>query len=113
MLQTIDTFQTKSVTAFTQMKDIRNQIKILMHKAKIEITQIQKLSDDIAAYDIAFNQYSKNQLSYKDFTKERTVEKTKLVDATHHSTICSTCNYVCHERCGLEETTIQGDQIFQ
>jgi len=113
MLQTIDTFQTKSVTAFTEMKDIRNQIKTLMHKAKIEITAIQKLSDDIAAYDVAVKQHSQNQLSYKDFTKERIVKVPKLVDASYHSTICSTCNYVCHDRCGLKETTIQGDQIFQ
>lgn len=37
MIETIDTFKKKSVTAFKQMKDIRNEMKSILHAARVEV----------------------------------------------------------------------------
>ena len=113
MVQALDTFKTKSVTAFKNMKDIRNEIKTLMHSAQLEVTQIQKMQDEIASFDAVLAQASSDLITYKDYSKARTVENIELVDSPHHSTLCQNCNHVCHDKCGLQETTIVGAQIFQ
>ncbi len=37
----------------------------------------------------------------------------EIVDAPYHSTICGQCDFVCHQKCSLEETQEVGNQIFQ
>ena len=32
----------------------------------------------------------------------------QLVDVSYHSTLCSTCEQVCHHRCGLNEISTAG-----
>lgn len=34
--------------------------------------------------------------------------RTQIVDAPYHSTLCSTCRTVCHDRCGLTGITTPG-----
>lgn len=113
MIQTIDTFKTKSVTAFKQMKDIRNEIKTQMHAARLEVSKIQKMQDEIAAFDAVLQQSNKDLITYKDYTKGREVDKVEIIDAPFHSTLCQNCNHVCHPKCKLDETTAVGAQIFQ
>jgi len=85
MIETIDTFKTKSVTAFKDMKDIRNAIKALMHEARLEVSQIQKMQDELAAFEHALKQYKTDEVNYKDYTRERVVETKELVDTKYHS----------------------------
>jgi dsDNA-specific endonuclease/ATPase MutS2 len=85
MIETIDTFKTKSVTAFKDMKDIRNAIKALMHEARLEVSQIQKMQDELAAFEHALKQYKNDEVNYKDYTRERVVETKELVDTKYHS----------------------------
>jgi hypothetical protein len=85
MVETIDTFKTKSVTAFKDMKDIRNAIKALMHEARLEVSHIQKMQDELAAFEHALKQYRTDEVTYKDYTRERVVETKELVDAKYHS----------------------------
>ncbi|CAF0766564.1 unnamed protein product [Adineta ricciae] len=113
MMETIDTFKTKSVGAFKDMKDIRNAIKALMHEARLEVSQIQKMQDELAAFEHALKQYKTEEVTYKDYTRERVVETKELVDAKYHSTVCRKCDHVCHDKCGLHETTTHGNRIFQ
>jgi hypothetical protein len=51
MLSIINTFQTKSVAAFDDMRTIRNAIKTCMHDARLEITNVQQMHDQILAYE--------------------------------------------------------------
>jgi hypothetical protein len=51
MLCTINTFQTKSVAAFDDMRTIRNAIKTCMHDARLEIIKVQRMHDDILVYE--------------------------------------------------------------
>ena len=85
MVETIDTFKTKSVTAFKDMKDIRNAIKALMHEARLEVSRIQKMQDELAAFEHALKQYKTDEVTYKDYTRERVVETKELIDAKYHS----------------------------
>ncbi|CAF2505528.1 unnamed protein product [Rotaria sp. Silwood2] len=113
MIETIDTFKIKSVTAFKDMKDIRNAIKALMHEARLEVSHIQKMQDELAAFEHALKQYKTDEVTYKDYTRERVVETKELVDTKYHSTVCRKCDHVCHDKCGLHETTTHGNRIFQ
>ncbi|UJR16644.1 hypothetical protein I4U23_003544 [Adineta vaga] len=113
MLATLNTFKTKSVAAFTNMKDIRNTIKQLMHAARIEVVRIQKMQDEIAMFEAGLKQANADTVTYKDYKKERVIDNIEFIDTRHHSTLCQSCNYVCHENCGLNEATVVGHQIFQ
>ncbi len=60
MLSIINTFQTKSVAAFDDMRTIRNAIKTCMHEARLEITKVQQMHDDILVYEqVLFVEYIK------------------------------------------------------
>ncbi|CAF1182575.1 unnamed protein product, partial [Didymodactylos carnosus] len=112
MIETIDTFKTKSVSAFKDMKEIRNAIKALMHEARLEVSKIQKMQDELAAFEHALKQYKTEEVSYKNYIKERYVETKELVDAKYNSTVCRRCDFVCHDNCGLNETTAHSNQIL-
>ena len=45
---------------------------------------------------------------YKRYTHVTQIEETEVVDASHYSTLCSTCREVCHEQCQPNETTASG-----
>jgi len=51
MLSIINTFQTKSLAAFDDMRTIRNAIKTCMHEARLEITKVQQMHDEILVYE--------------------------------------------------------------
>ena len=40
---------------------------------------------------------------YKGFIQVTQIEDTKIVDAAYYSTLCSTCQVVCHDKCQLDE----------
>lgn len=113
MIRTLSTFKTKSVAAFKNMKEIRNAIKELLHTARIEIVLIQKMQDEVAMFEIGRKQAEADTVTYKEYTKERIVDKVEIVDAAYHSTLCQNCNHVCHDDCKLDETKGVGAQIFQ
>ncbi|CAF3820606.1 unnamed protein product [Rotaria sp. Silwood1] len=111
LVDLIDTFEKKSVKAFTDMKTLRNDIKSMMHKARLEVENIQKMQDEIAALQAGMKGYDDDITKNKDFTQKK-VAVAQLVDAPYHSTICSECNTVCHDQCGLQETYKKGDQTL-
>ena len=45
---------------------------------------------------------------YAKYTQNTTVKEKKIVDAPYHSTLCSTCQNVCHDCCGLAEISTPG-----
>ncbi|CAF4813992.1 unnamed protein product [Rotaria sp. Silwood1] len=71
------------------------------------------MQDEIEAFEVVLKQSNDDLVTYKEYSKEREVEKIEIVDAPFHSTLCQNCNYVCHSRCKLDETTTVGSQIFQ
>ncbi|CAF4936763.1 unnamed protein product, partial [Rotaria sp. Silwood1] len=113
MLQKINTFQAKSVAAFKDLENQRNIIKALMTEAKLEVTNIQKMQDEIASLQQALKKYGDDESMYQQYTQETVLDVKEIVDAEYHSTMCSKCDNVCHDRCSLNETTVVGHDIFQ
>ncbi|CAF1362766.1 unnamed protein product [Didymodactylos carnosus] len=113
MLQKVNTFQAKSVTAFKDLENQRNIIKALMLEAKLEVTNIQKMQDEIASLEQALKRYDEDEGAYQTYTQDTVVDVKEIVDAEYHSTMCSKCDNVCHDHCSLEETTVVGHDIFQ
>jgi len=112
ILETIDSFKQVSIDSFIQLKQIRNDIKSIMHQARLEMIQIQKIQDELSQLDIAFKQADRDTNTYQDHTRMHAVEKLEVVDAPHHSTLCANCNQVCHDNCRLNETKNVGAQII-
>jgi hypothetical protein len=112
LIDLIDTFEVKSVEAFTDMKTLRNDIKTMMHKARLEVENIQKMQDEIAGLQAGMKGYEDNITKNQDYIRKKIVPVEELVDASYHSTICSECNHVCHDNCQLNETHTKGDQTL-
>ncbi|CAF3940745.1 unnamed protein product, partial [Rotaria sp. Silwood1] len=113
IVEKIDSFQATSVEEFTKVKEIRNQIKALMHTVRLQITEIQRMQDEIAMFEEALKQANEGIVTFNNYSTHRTVEKIEIVDAPYHSTLCQNCNHVCHDQCQLDETSIVGAQIFK
>ncbi|UJR31137.1 hypothetical protein I4U23_018644 [Adineta vaga] len=100
ILQIVDSFKQISIDSFLQLKQTRNEIRSILHQAHLELIQIQKIHDEIFQLDQEFR------------LTNQTIEKTEIIDADYHSTLCANCNYVCHNNCHLNETTGIGAHIF-
>ncbi|CAF2677272.1 unnamed protein product [Rotaria sp. Silwood2] len=112
ILETIDSFKQISIDIFLRMKQIRNDIKSIIHQIRLEMIQIQKIQDAIAQLDLTFKQTNRDVATYQDHTRHHIVEKIQQIDAPHHSTLCVNCNQVCHNNCRLNETNIVDAQIL-
>jgi hypothetical protein len=112
ILETIDSFKQISIHAFIQMKQIRNDIKSIIHQVRLELLQIQKIQNQLSQLDSALKQANRDILTYQDYIRVQTIEKIELIDAPYHSTLCTNCNQVCHNNCRLNETKMLGAQIF-
>jgi hypothetical protein len=97
---------------FTDMKNLRFKIKAQLHDSRLKFQELQTILDSLVAAEIAVRQYGKDADAFKNFTQDETITVTKLVDAPFHSTICSNCNQVCHENCGLNEVSTTGTNHF-
>ena len=112
MITIIDKFQSMSVEPFNMMVQSRNKIKSSLHDARLHSSQILQMQDEIHAYEERVKQCDDDKDKFKHFTR-KVQERSVKVPAKYHSTICSNCNYVCHDGCHLQETTKIGDQIFR
>ncbi|CAF4213575.1 unnamed protein product, partial [Rotaria magnacalcarata] len=89
ILQTIDSFQQISIDSFVKMKEIRNELKSIIHQVRLEMIQIQKIQDEIILLDLGFQKADRDMLAYRDHTQSRTIEKIEQIDAPYHSTLCA------------------------
>ncbi|CAF1290745.1 unnamed protein product [Didymodactylos carnosus] len=111
LVDLVDQFEVKTVAAFGDMKQLRHDIKSMMHNARLEVENIQKAQDEMAAIQTGIKGFDDDISKNKDFTRKK-VDVAQLVDAPYHSTICSQCNHVCHDHCALQETYTQGHQVL-
>ncbi len=112
LCQTIKELSPTSTEAFKQMREQRNHIKSTLHNARLQIVQLQKLQDDLDAAQTALGKYGADAEAFKNYVQKKVVTQNELVDAPYHSTICSSCNFVCHDHCGLNEISNTGDNQF-
>ncbi|KAM9983076.1 hypothetical protein ACTFIZ_005683 [Dictyostelium cf. discoideum] len=112
ILECVTKMSAVSTKDFGEMKAHRHNIKAILHKAKTDIGNLQKLQDSLSQYQHQLEMANKDKESFKNFTTKNTIEKFELKDAPYHSTICSTCDHVCHDNCGLQELSTKGDNAF-
>ncbi|UJR24254.1 hypothetical protein I4U23_027221 [Adineta vaga] len=113
MIQLINECSPKAITAFTDMKNIRNTIRSLFHKARLEVTKIQKMQDEIAALQQGVSDFDSVRQLNKNYVQKKTVDNVEQIPCSHYNTVCTVCTEVCHNECSLTETTTVGDQIFE
>lgn len=101
-----------STEQFKNMRDLRHVIKAHLHKAQIEMAELQKVGEKLEMLSKKHAQFSRDRETFKNFTEREEQEKVELVDVAYHSTLCSVCNHVCHQQCGLDEITTKGDNAF-
>ncbi|KAM9989967.1 hypothetical protein ACTFIY_006005 [Dictyostelium cf. discoideum] len=112
ILESVTKMSSVSTKDFGEMKSHRHNIKAILHKAKADIGNLQKLQDSLAQYQHQLEKANNDKESFKNYTTKQTIEKYELKDAPYHSTLCSTCDHVCHDHCGLQELTTKGDNAF-
>eukprot|EP01132_Coremiostelium_polycephalum_P001957 gene1957-2399_t len=109
-IKSIDSVASKD---FKIMRQSRSEIQALLHGTRLEINNFLKVHDEIIIAKAQLKGYEDDEGKFKNYTQKKTVDKVTLVDAKYHSTICSTCNYVCHDHCGLHETSQVGNAVFK
>ncbi|KAM9953507.1 hypothetical protein ACTFIR_008579 [Dictyostelium discoideum] len=112
ILQSVTKMSAVSTKDFGDMKAHRHNIKSILHKAKTDIGNLQKLQDSLSQYQNQLEKANNDKESFKNYTTKNTIEKYELKDAPYHSTLCSTCDHVCHDNCGLQELSTKGDNAF-
>lgn len=112
ILNTITSFTQISVKAFTEMRETQDEIRAKMHATRLQIVEIQKMQNELAAYEEAVQQCGEEQMSFKDFIQVEKIKQKALIESSTHNTLCSACHFVCHQNCQLDEITMAGDQLF-
>lgn len=97
---------------FAQMKEQRDIVKSTLHEARCKVEELQKVQDSILDIGAKMRFAKENQSRFKDYTTTKMVDKIEWIETEHHNTLCSTCNVVCHENCGLDEVQHIGDCRF-
>lgn len=92
-----------STYEFEQMRKIRNTIKTNIQDAKLEILNLQRIQEEYQKAVMAAEKFNATADEFKDYTVQKTIPQEQMVDAPYHSTICTKCNKVCHDHCGLDE----------
>jgi GTP-binding protein EngB required for normal cell division len=95
------------------MRDARMRLKQSLHAAMLETQKYRQVLASLDQAEAAMKQNSSDVNAFSNYIKRTQQTVTELVDASYHSTICSTCNVVCHNRCGLSEISAHGDNAFR
>ncbi|GAQ80006.1 hypothetical protein KFL_000440080 [Klebsormidium nitens] len=112
IMQKILKMASESTGAFKELREKRNEIKAKMASALTEFRNMQMLEDKLerSQYDLEGAVASRD--NYKDFARTETVEEVEQIPCGYHNTLCSTCQQVCHEKCGLEFISEAGGEAF-
>jgi Pyruvate/2-oxoacid:ferredoxin oxidoreductase delta subunit len=95
------------------IRDSRERLQIVLHGVSLKIEELQTVQMQLDLAEKMMKNGQLKQEQYKNFTQEKTVKETLLVDAPYHSTICRHCNVVCHDHCGLSEIKNEGSNRFK
>jgi hypothetical protein len=97
---------------FTHIKEHRQALNATMHKARVEMKNLLELMTQIKRCEDIMADEKHNQQAFSDFMTTTDITTEDIVDASYHSTICSSCNHWCHENCGLAEISQKGSNMF-
>jgi GTP-binding protein EngB required for normal cell division len=95
------------------MRDARMRLKQALHAALLDTQQYRQVLASLDKAELLLQQNSSDVNAFSNYIKRTQQTVTELVDASYHSTICSSCNAVCHNNCGLDEIANRGDNAFR
>jgi hypothetical protein len=114
LVQHITQIPQHGITAkvFSQIKEHRQALNATMHKARVEMKNLLELMTQIKRCEDLMADEKHNQHAFSKFMTTTDITTEDIVDASDHSTICSSCNHWCHEPCGLNEISQKGSNMF-
>ena len=95
------------------MREARMRLKQALHAALLDTQQYRTVLASLDQAEALMKQNSSDANAFSNFVQRTQQTVTELVDASYHSTICSSCNKVCHDHCGLSEISNAGDNAFR
>ena len=98
----MDAIEPIATDEFVKIKTLRSDIKSALHQIRMELSNLQKVTDHIATIEINKQLADTTAELNKEFTTQQTITVNEMVTVNYHSTICPKCNWVCHDHCGLE-----------
>lgn len=104
-----------STAAFQTMREKQDTIKALLAGTLMEIKKLHAVQDRLTDAEKARTGATEDVKKYSNFKQTKEVETSKLVDCEYYNTMCQKHAemYMCHEHCGLPQTTTVGDNIFK
>jgi hypothetical protein len=93
---------------FLKIKKLRSAIKSQLHQIRSELVNLQKVTEVISNISSEVKVAEETANHNQNFTVKKMVPVTKMSEVNYHSTICSNCNTICHEHCGLEFSSTPG-----
>jgi energy-coupling factor transporter ATP-binding protein EcfA2 len=102
MTTTLGGIEPIATEEFMKIKKLRSNIKSSLHEIRLNLVNLQNVQNELDATSIELKIAEETANSNQNFTVEKKMPVTKMVDTDYHSTICSSCNTICHEHCGLE-----------
>ncbi|CAG9310729.1 unnamed protein product [Blepharisma stoltei] len=97
---------------FVTMRDEINNALKGYNDAKINLKNWIALQDKITGISIERKLLDATAEINKNYTIKSKVWQTETVETSYHNTLCSRCNTLCHERCGLQYTINTNANIF-
>lgn len=105
MLQTVSTLTAKTTADFEIIKNLRNEVKSILHDSKVNLLNLQNILDEIHQAEISASKFKATSQQCEDYIIKKPVQKLILKEAPYHSTLCQKCNTVCHSNCSINEIT--------
>lgn len=112
IVETVMKMSSISTNEFSQIRKLRANIKSTLQDSRNKLTTLQQICDEFEKVQNSLKSSDNDIEKNKNYTVKKKVPKTEMVSVPYYSTICSNCNYVCHEKCGLNETRNTNDPVF-
>ena len=114
LVREIQAVRQRDVAAdFRKIFEGRQKLMAVLHGGKLEAQKLCAILKALDRVDSLMKQHGSDAVRFANYMTTETVTVTELVDAPYHSTICRSCNVVCHNRCGLTEISTDGDNAFR
>jgi len=108
----VSSLNSVSVKDFEKTMRHRQKIKSLLHQVKLKMKSLQDMLENLSVAEQRVRDLDQDQEKFRNYTKTEQVKRIIPQPTPYHNTICSRCDHVCHQYCGLEEMTSTGSNHF-
>ena len=112
MVSRITELDTALTEPLGQVRKSRDELAASLCDMRLQLKQLQDAQTQLDEVEKAMLATKADQSQFAAYTRTKTTSERKMVDVPYHSTICGTCNVVCHDHCRLEEIGQKGSHQF-